>query len=297
MDELLKCNICPRNCLVNRYEKAGYCGARDAVRVAKAFLHKWEEPCITGTRGSGTVFFSGCSLRCAFCQNHDISHEGTGKEISVERLGEIFLELQEKGAHNINLVTPTHYIPQIRRAITDARSSGLSIPVVYNSSGYETVEALKTFEGLIDVYLPDLKYFDSKYSLKYSKAPDYFEFASKAILEMHRQVGNPVFNDEGILVKGLMIRHLMLPGLLFDSKKIVDWVLDNLPEEIYLNLMCQYTPMYKACDYPEINRKLNQKSYDTLVDYAISMGLKNGFIQDFDSANEEYVPDFDLEGI
>ncbi|TDT63368.1 radical SAM protein [Fonticella tunisiensis] len=295
--ELMECRICPRNCGVNRYEKKGYCKAGDKVFVAKAFLHTWEEPCISGERGSGTVFFSNCNLGCVFCQNDIISHGGHGKEISIVRLYEIFLELQAKGAHNINLVTPTHYIPQIREALVMAKERGLKIPVIYNSNAYEREEALKGLEGLIDVYLPDIKYFDNRYSVRYSKAPDYFKYASKAVLEMFRQVGTPVFDDRGLLKKGLMIRHLMIPGLLFDSKKIVDWVLESLPREVYFNIMCQYTPLNNLEAYPEIRRKVNRGHYESLIDYAISKGLENGFIQDFESATDEYVPDFNLEGV
>jgi putative pyruvate formate lyase activating enzyme len=296
IDELLECRVCPRECGINRYEKAGYCRADYRVFAAKAFLHRWEEPCISGEKGSGTVFFSNCNLGCVFCQNDIISHEGQGSEVSIERLSEIYLELQVEGANNINLVTPTHYTPQIRESLILAKKSGLKIPVVYNSNGFERIEALRSFEGLVDIYLPDIKYFNDKHSQKYSKVTNYFGVASKAVLEMHRQIGNPVFENE-ILQRGLMVRHLMLPGLLFDSKKIVDWVADNLPPEVYLNIMCQYTPMNDLSAYPEINKKLNRGHYETLLDYALARGIENGFFQDFDSAAEEYVPDFNLEGI
>lgn len=293
----IKCNICPRFCNVVRDEEKGYCRANNSIKAAKAFLHMWEEPCISGERGSGTVFFTGCNLRCVFCQNHDISQEGKGREITVDRLCEIFLELQDKKAHNINLVTPTHYTLQIREALIKAKDLGLKIPVIYNSNGYERVDTLRLLEGLIDVYLPDIKYYDDKYSIKYSKAPRYFEYASKAVLEMYRQVGFPVFDSEGIIIKGLMIRHLMLPGLLFDSKKIVDFVLDNFPSDVYLNIMSQYTPMHIAKNYPEINKKIDRRHYEALIDYAVSKGLKNGYIQDYESSTTEYVPDFNFEGI
>lgn len=297
IDELQNCKLCPRNCGINRFEKTGYCSAGAQIKAARAFLHMWEEPCISGERGSGAVFFTNCNLDCVFCQNYKISHENHGKEISIDRLSEIFLELQMKGAHNINLVTPTHYIPLIREALISGKKKGLNIPVVYNSNAYENVEALASLEGLIDIYLPDLKYYDSKLSMKYSKAPEYFSYASKAILEMFRQVGAPVFEENGMMKKGLMIRHLMLPGGLFDSKKIVDFVLENLPGEVYFNIMCQYTPLDRACQYPELNKKLNKKHYEALVDYAVSKGLESGFIQEFDSATDEYVPVFDLQGI
>lgn len=297
IDLLKSCTICPRNCGVDRRIRTGYCGAGINIKAAKAYLHRWEEPCISGTNGSGTVFFSYCNMGCIFCQNYKISHEGAGKEITIDRLFDIFLELQSQGAHNINLVTPTHFMPQIREALIMAKNNGLKIPVVYNSSGYEKVESLRLLDGLIDIYLPDMKYYSSKISSKYSKAPDYFEYASKAVLEMYRQVGAPVFDDNMIMKKGIMIRHLMLPGGLFDSKKIIDWVIDNLPKEVYLNIMCQYTPLRKASDYPELNKRLNKKHYDSLMEYALSRGLENGFLQDFDSADEEYVPDFNLQGI
>lgn len=297
LKELLNCKLCPRNCGINRFDKTGYCKAGDKIKAARAFLHMWEEPCISGERGSGAVFFTNCNLDCIFCQNYKISHGNHGKEISIDRLSEIFIELQEKGAHNINLVTPTHYIPQIREALKLGKSKGLNIPIVYNSNAYENVEALATLGGLVDIYLPDLKYYDDKLSTRYSKAPGYFKTATRAILEMYRQVGAPVFDENGIMKSGLMIRHLMLPGGLFDSKKIVDWVLENLPREVYLNIMCQYTPLGRACQYPELNKKLNKKHYEALTDYAVSNGLESGFIQEFDSADEEYVPNFDLEGI
>ncbi len=297
LEELLNCNLCPRNCGINRYEKVGYCKSGVEVKAAKAFLHMWEEPCISGENGSGAVFFTNCNLDCVFCQNYKISHEGYGREISIDRLSEIFLELQGRGAHNINLVTPTQYIPQIREALISGKKKGLSIPIVYNSNAYENVDALRSLEGLVDIYLPDIKYYEDKLSIKYSRAPGYFNYASRAVLEMFRQVGTPAFDESGIMKKGLMIRHLMLPGGLFDSKKIVDWVLDNLPREVYFNLMCQYTPLDRACEYPELNKKLNKKHYEALVDYAVSNGLESGFIQEFDSANEEYVPEFDLQGI
>ncbi|EYE88505.1 iron-sulfur protein [Fervidicella metallireducens AeB] len=297
MINIERCNVCPRECGINRRNEIGACKSSADIKIAKAFLHKWEEPCISGENGSGTIFFSNCNLHCVYCQNYKISHEGYGKVISIDRLAEIFLELQRKKAHNINLVTPTHYIPQIREAIILSKKCGLTIPVIYNTNSYERVEALKLLEGLVDIYLPDIKYFDDKYGKKYSKVDGYFKTASKAVLEMYRQVGNPVFNEEGLLVKGMMIRHLMLPGLLFDSKKIIDWVLENLPREIYLNIMCQYTPLFRAHQYSEINRRINKNHYEGLIDYAISKGLENGFFQEFESATEEYVPNFDLEGV
>lgn len=296
MDEMLMCNLCPRKCNVDRVSNLGFCKCSNEIKVSKAFLHMWEEPCISGKNGSGTIFFSKCNLGCVFCQNYKISHEGYGKTISVERLADIMMELQLQGANNINLVTPTPYIIYIKKALHIAKGRGLNIPIVYNSSGYESVESLRLLEGYIDVYLPDMKYYSDKYSIKYSNAPNYFQYASKAILEMVRQVGVPQFED-GVLKKGVMIRHLMLPGLLFDSKKIVDWVRDVLPDEIYFNIMSQYTPFESVKNYPEINKRINKKHYEALLDYAIINGLENGFCQEFDSASKEYTPQFDLKGV
>lgn len=294
---LEKCELCPRRCGVHRRNgKIGYCKAGVNIKVARAMLHNWEEPCISGECGSGAVFFSHCSMSCVFCQNFDISQEHVGLEISMEKLSEIFLDLQYKGANNINLVSPTHYIPQIIESLYMAKKRGLNIPVVFNSNGYENIECLSLLEGLIDIYLPDIKYFSNRYSLKYSSTPDYFAHASKAVLEMYRQVGTPVF--EGSLIKkGLVIRHLLLPGLLSESKRILDWISENLPKDIYISIMSQYVPMHDAKKFPEINKKVSPKSYDWLVDYALSIGLTNGFIQEYDSAETIYTPDFNLEGI
>jgi len=267
------------------------------VKVAKAYAHMWEEPCISGENGSGTVFFSNCNLRCVFCQNHEISQQCTGKEISIERLSEIFLEQQQRGCHNINLVNPTHYVPQIIEAIKLSRRNGLTIPIAYNSNGYENVETIRSLKGYIDIYIPDLKYFDDKYAIKYSKTPDYFNIASKAIVEMFNSVGIPVFDDKGIMKSGVIIRHLMVPGLLFDSKKVVDYIYKTFGDDVYLSLMNQYTPMYGAKDYPEINKPLNPKHYDSLVDHCIDLGYKNAFIQENGTSSEVFVPDFNLSGI
>lgn len=294
--DLNKCVLCPRKCGSNRNKMVGFCGVGNEIKIAKAFLHKWEEPCISGDNGSGTIFFSNCNLKCVFCQNYDISYDGFGKVISIDRLADIMIELQAENANNINLVSPTIYIPLIKKSIEIARENGLKIPIIYNSSGYENVEVLKELEGYIDIYLPDLKYYNDKYSIKYSHAPNYFEFASKAILEMVRQVGVPIF-DNGLIKRGVMIRHLMLPGLLFDSKKLVDWVVEVLPEDIYYNIMCQYTPMGGAGSYPELNKRLNPRHYEALLDYALESGVQNGFFQEFESAVSEYTPAFDLEGV
>lgn len=298
IDLLENCSLCPRNCGVNRLsEKRGFCGAGDKIRVARAALHYWEEPCISGNIGSGTVFFSYCTLKCVFCQNHNISQCSFGKEISIDRLGEIFIELQEKGALNINLVTPTHYVPQIIEAIRLGRNKGLNIPIIYNSSGYEKVETIKLLKGYIDVYLPDMKYFDSKYSVKYSKAKDYFLYAKESIDEMINQVGNVEFDENGIIKKGVIIRHLMLPGLLFDSKKIVDYIHKTYGNKVYISLMNQYTPLEHVKEYPEINKPLNQKHYEALIDYSLDIGVEKGFIQEEGTAKESFIPLFNFEGV
>ncbi|MCG4580110.1 radical SAM protein [Clostridium cochlearium] len=290
---LNQCRLCPRECNVNRLKgEVGYCGASEKLMVSRAALHFWEEPCVSGENGSGTVFFSNCNLKCVFCQNHCISQENLGIEISIERLSEIFLELEENGANNINLVTPTHYVPQIIEALKLSKASGLNIPILYNSNGYDSLDTLKALDGYIDVYLPDLKYYNSKYSLKYSMAKDYFEKASIAIEEMYRQVGKPVFDENGIIKKGVIIRHLMLPGLLFDSKKILDYIHKTFGNNVYISVMNQYTPMFKASNYPEINRKLNEKHYDAIIDYALDLGIKNAFIQENGTSSEEFIPDF-----
>lgn len=294
---LEKCELCPRKCGINRVKgEMGYCRAGLEVKVARTMLHEWEEPCISSGAGSGTVFFSHCSLSCVYCQNSDISQKDTGREISLERLSDIFMELQSRGANNINLVSPTHYIPQVISGINIAKNKGLSIPVIYNSNGYENVEVLKYLEGTIDVYLPDIKYYNNKYSMKYSKAPDYFKNASNAVLEMYRQVGAPRF-ENGLIKRGLVIRHLLLPVLLSESKKIIDWIADNLPRSIYVSLMSQYVPMYRAENYPEINKKVSPRSYEWLLDYFISKGLENGFMQEYDSAETIYTPEFNLDGV
>lgn len=297
-DLLASCNLCPRNCNVNRLDnKLGFCLSGKNVKISKVSLHNWEEPCISGTKGSGTVFFSNCNLRCVFCQNHNISQEGFGKEVSIERLSEIFLEQQERGAHNINLVTPTHYVYQIIEAIKIAKKNGLSIPILYNSNGYENAETIKMLKGYIDVYLPDLKYFSNKFAVKYSKAPNYFMVASKAISEMVSQVGAPVFDENNLIQKGVIIRHLMLPGLLFDSKKVIDYIYNTFGDSVYISIMNQYTPMYNAEKYPEINKPLNPKHYDALIDYSLSIGVKNGFVQETGTNSKDFVPEFDLRGV
>ncbi|WP_195264434.1 radical SAM protein [Clostridium sp. 1001275B_160808_H3] len=298
MELLENCNLCPRNCGANRLsDKRGFCGAGDKIRVARAALHYWEEPCISGDVGSGTVFFSYCTLKCVFCQNYNISQCEWGKEITVDRLAGIFIELQNKGALNINLVTPTHYVPQIIEAISISRKSGLKLPIIYNSSGYEKVETIKLLKGYIDVYLPDMKYFDTKYSMKYSKAKDYFKYAKEAINEMVKQVGEAKFDERGIIQKGVIIRHLMLPGLLFDSKKIIEHIHNMYGNKVYISIMNQYTPLEHVKAYPELNKPLNEKHYDAMIDYALSIGVENGFIQEDGTDKESFIPLFNFEGV
>ena len=297
-DILKKCTLCPRECGINRYEKPGFCLADNKIRVARADLHMWEEPPISGEKGSGTVFFSGCNLRCVFCQNYDISRENFGKEISVERLAEIFIELQEKGANNINLVTPTHFIDDIVKALNLSRRMGLKLPIVYNTSSYEKVESLKKLDGIIDIYLPDFKYMDSALSARYSNAENYSEVAKKAIAEMVRQVGAPQFDEKtDLMTKGVLVRHLVLPGQTADSKKIIKYLYDTYGDDIFISIMRQYTPFGKLEDYPEINRKITDEEYDEVVDFAVDIGVENGFLQDEEAASESFIPKFNLKGV
>lgn len=295
---LENCNLCPRSCKINRLKgSTGFCKAGKNVKIAKVSLHKWEEPCISGVNGSGTIFFSNCNLRCAFCQNYVISAENVGKEVSIKRLSEIFLEQQDRNAHNINLVTPTHYIPQIIEALDIAKSKGLNLPILFNTNSYVNTSTLKILNGYIDVYLPDLKYFDNKYAIKYSHAPNYFNYASKAIEEMFNQVGTIKFDKNGMVTKGVIVRHLMLPGLLFDSKKVLDYIYNTFGDSIYISIMNQYVPMYNSYKFPEINKPLNPKHYDAFINYCLSLGIKNAFIQENTSSSKKFVPDFNLEGI
>lgn len=289
------CKVCPRACGADRDKGEGFCAVGRLPVVAKAYLHMWEEPCISGVRGSGTVFFTGCNLKCVYCQNHEISQEGFGKPVTVEELGKIFMSLQEKGAHNINLVSPSHYVEAIRECLSG--TDRLKIPVIYNSSGYDSLNALGMMEGLVDVYLPDLKYFKSETGLKYSGAGDYFKVASSAILEMYKQAGAPVLDPEGIIRKGLIIRHLILPGMARESMDILTWIRDNLPGGVYISLMSQYTPCFKAALHPEIDRRITRREYELVVNHFIKLGFENGYMQERDSAREEYIPDFDLEGV
>lgn len=294
-----ECKICPRNCQIDRETKPGYCGVKSTLKVARAGLHMWEEPCFSGEKGSGTVFFSGCNMHCVFCQNRQIANGLAGKEISIDRLAEIYLELQSQGANNINLVTAAHYVPQVAESLEMAKRNGLSIPILYNSSGYESVEALRQLEGLVDIYLPDFKYWNPKTADRYSKAPDYPEVAKAAIAEMVRQVGEPVFESEDDLMKrGVLVRHLILPEHLEESKQILHYLVDAYGDRIYVSIMNQYTPMAGIeKDFPELGRKITEQEYDEVVDYAIEIGLENGFIQEGDTAEESFIPSFDGYGV
>ena len=295
------CNLCPRDCSVNREEnQTGICQVTSKIKVARAALHHWEEPCISGTKGSGTVFFSGCSLHCVFCQNEEISHGRVGKEITKERLAEIFLELQEKEANNINLVTPGQYVPDIIWSIEHAKNKGLHIPIVYNTSSYEKVDTLKRLEGIVDVYLPDFKYWDSDLAARYSKAPDYPEIAKAAIAEMVRQ--QPVLSfyekdGQELIRNGVIVRQLLLPGQLQDAKRIIKYLHETYGNSIYISLMSQFTPLPHVEDYPELNRKINPRTYEKYVDYAIALGVENGFVQEEDVAKDSFIPAFDNEGV
>lgn len=297
----MKCDLCPRKCLTDRAKgEKGICGQTDKLKVARAALHFWEEPCISGEAGSGAVFFSGCPLHCVFCQNENIANGTVGKEISVERLAEIFLELQEKGANNINLVTPGHFVPQITKALDQAKQEGLKLPIVYNTSSYETVETIKRLEGYVDIYLPDFKYMSSALSRKYSHAPDYAKVAKEAIAEMVRQTKEAQFVDgdeDNLILKGTIVRHLMLPGCMEDSKRIIKYLHETYGNTIYISIMNQFTPLSNLEKYPELNRKINAEEYDALVDYAIDIGIENGFIQEGDTAEESFIPAFDCEGV
>lgn len=300
LPDMQDCTLCPRECHVDRTAgQTGFCGQSAQIMAARAALHFWEEPCLSGVNGSGAVFFSGCNLRCVYCQNHTIAQGQSGKEISVERLSEIFLELQEKQAHNINLVTPTHYVPQIINALQTAKDNGLAIPVVYNTSGYENVDTLKRLEGLIDIYLPDLKYHDAALSARYSNAPDYFGKAFAAIKEMLRQTGRPIFVDgeDSLMLKGVIVRHLLLPGCEEDSRYLIRYLHETYGNDIYVSIMNQYTPMPNVADHPSLNRRISPEEYDRIVDYAIHIGIENGFIQEGETASESFIPSFDCEGI
>ena len=298
IDKLAKCEICPRRCRVNRLEgEKGFCRCDDKIRIALVSSHYFEEPCISGKEGSGTIFFSNCNLACKYCQNYEVSQEGKGKEVSIERLSQIMLEQQARGVNNINLVTGTMYIYQIIEAIKVAKSKGLNIPIVYNTSGYETVETIKDLKGIIDIYLPDLKYYSDELALKYSNCPNYFEFAASSIKEMINQIGENKFDDRGIMTRGVIIRHMILPNHTQNSKNILKWIKENLPSNTYVSVMAQYFPTYKAKDIQGLDRKINQKEYKEIENYLFTLGLDEGYMQELGEHEEEYVPDFDFRNI
>ena len=287
-----KCKICPRNCLVNRnnYE-IGFCKSGNKIRVAKAYLHMWEEPCISGCNGSGTIFFSGCNLRCLFCQNYYISELNNGREISTLEFANICIDLQNRGANNINLVTPTHYVPLIIEGIKKAKQLGLNIPIVYNSTGYEKVDTIKLLEGIVDVYLPDFKYFDNMYAMKYSKCKDYFDYTDKAIEEMFRQKPKCIFDEKGNIISGVIVRHLILPDRKDDSKQVLKHLFLKYKNNIFYSIMNQYTPVRK-CIYEELNKKVSMDDYDEVINYAWDMGIRNAFVQEEGTVSESFIPDF-----
>lgn len=298
MNKYENCLLCPRKCGINRSTgQTGVCGVSSEIKVARAALHYWEEPCISGKRGSGAVFFSGCSLHCVFCQNREISDGKEGKVISKERLSDIFMELAGKGANNINLVTPGQYIPDIVWAVNDAKSRGMKLPIIYNTSGYENVTELKLLEGIVDVYLPDFKYMDSTLSARYSRAKDYPSVAKKALSEMVRQQPDVVIDDAtGIIQKGVIVRQLLLPGHVNDAKAVLKYLYDTYHDHVYISMMSQFTPIALK-DYPEINRTVTKREYERLVNYALEIGITNAFIQEGDVAKDSFIPAFDCEGV
>lgn len=290
----LKCSVCPRKCNIDRDIAKGYCGLDSRIKISRAAPHFWEEPCISGSKGSGAVFFTGCSLKCVFCQNYEISHLNNGRTVNTDDLIHVFDNLVNSGVHNINLVTPTHYTAEIYKALKKFNSP---IPVVWNSSGYETVDSLKMMEGLVDIYLPDIKFYDSNISLKYSGAENYFEFAAKAVKEMFRQVGNLHINEEGIADKGLIIRHLVLPGNISQTIKIFSYVAENFPKQTAISIMRQYVPCADAASFPPLNRKLTSKEYQIVKKKILELGLENIYFQKAESAEKSFIPQFDYEGI
>lgn len=298
MNKYENCLLCPRKCGINRRTgQTGVCGVSSEIKVARVALHYWEEPCISGKRGSGAVFFSGCSLHCVFCQNREISDGKAGKVISKERLSDIFIELADKGANNINLVTPGQYIPDIVWAVNDAKSRGMKLPIIYNTSGYENVTELKLLEGIVDVYLPDFKYMDSTLSARYSRAKDYPSVAKQALSEMVRQQPDVVIDDAtGLIQKGVIVRQLLLPGHVNDAKAVLKYLYDTYHDHVYISMMSQFTPIALK-DYPEINRTVTRREYERLVDYALEIGITNAFIQEGDVAKDSFIPAFDCEGV
>ena len=293
--DVIKCRLCPRNCGADRQNgKQGFCGQTGKVKIARAALHMWEEPCISGPEGSGTIFFSGCSLGCKFCQNAEIAARNKGVEIPVEDLAQWMIRLQNQHANNINLVTPTHFVPQVVEAVGMARDAGLRIPIVYNTSGYETPETIQMLKGAVDIYLPDFKYMDSRLAKEYSNAPDYPEWAKQALKEMLLQTkGENCFNEQGIMQKGIIVRHLILPGHTKDSMAVLKYLYETYGDQIYISIMNQYTPMPAVSDDPELCRKVTKREYNRVVDYAIKLGISQAFIQEGKTAQESFIPPFE----
>lgn len=287
---LEKCTICPHKCGIDRTKYVGRCKSTDKIKIALYSTHNFEEPCISGERGSGTIFFSNCNMNCIYCQNYEISQLGKGKEITIEELADIMIKQQQKGVENINLVTPTSYALHIIEAIKQAKKKGLHIPIVYNTNGYESIGTLKKLEGYIDIYLPDLKYYYNELGKKYSNVENYFNIATEAIKEMYRQVGTPILNENGIMQKGLMIRHLILPNQIENSKDILKWIKENIDNKVYVSIMAQYFPTYRAKDVDGLNRKLTQPEYEEIENYLYELELENGYIQELGEHEEEYVP-------
>lgn len=298
MNELYNsCELCPRKCHINRNTTKGICSNTSTLKVARSALHYFEEPSISGTNGSGTIFFSGCNLKCCYCQNKEISNDNFGINISVERLSELMLELQAKNANNINLVTPTHFVPSIIEAIKLARANGLSIPIVYNTSGYESITTIKLLAGYVDIYLTDFKYFDNKLGEDLSKVKNYFEVASLALSEMYKQVGINKFNDNGMMTKGIIVRCLVLPTKGNDTKKIINYLYKKYQDNIYLSIMNQYTPVTRSTTFPFLNNKVSDSEYDDIINYALDLGVINAYIQEGETSDESFIPPFDLEGL
>lgn len=295
MQQLNSCTLCPHNCKINRQEgKIGRCKATNQVKIALYSIHQFEEPCISGENGSGTVFFSNCNLNCIFCQNYEISQQGKGKEISTDELANIFLKQQERKAENINLVTPTSYVPQIIEAIKIAKNKGLKLPIVYNTNSYENIETIKMLKGYVDIYLPDLKYADNLLAKKLSHIDSYFETATQAIQEMYKQVGNPILNEKGIMQKGMIIRHLVLPNYIENSKHVLKWIHENLPNDVYVSVMAQYFPTYKAKEDEKLNRKLTKEEWNEILEYIDTLEIQNGYVQELGEHEEEYVPKWEF---
>ncbi len=298
MNELYNsCELCPRKCHINRNTTKGICSNTSTLKVARSALHYFEEPSISGTNGSGTIFFSGCNLKCCYCQNKEISNDNFGINISVERLSELMLELQKKKANNINLVTPTHFVPSIIEAIKLARKKGLSIPIVYNTSGYESITTIKLLAGYVDIYLTDFKYFDNKLGEDLSKVKNYFEIASLALEEMYKQVGKNKFASNGMMMKGIIVRCLVLPTKGADTKKIINYLYKKYQDNIYLSIMNQYTPVNHSDTFTFLNDKVSDKEYDDIINYALDLGVKNAYIQEGETQDESFIPPFDLEGL